>query len=125
MPGFRPARLARHDLSVGESLSPTATVQVDPISTYGEGQGFHPSRQKRGMGIRQDGKFDLGRITRFLEEYRSSADLKSCQSCAAERQSIQSQCVGSFCREIPASARRLLGKFWEPTEDLRKRGRRG
>jgi hypothetical protein len=33
-----------------------------------------PSSQKRGMGTRQNGKFDLGRITRSMEIITSSTD---------------------------------------------------
>jgi hypothetical protein len=62
-----------------------------------------------GMGTRQDGIFRLGRITRFMDGIRSSADLELCQSCAAERQSIQSQRVRAICAEIRALARRLRG----------------
>jgi hypothetical protein len=62
-----------------------------------------------GIDTRQDGNFDLGRITRFMEGIRFSADLESCQSCAAERQSIQSQRIRAICAEIRALARRLRG----------------
>jgi hypothetical protein len=75
----------------------------------GGGQGFRPSSQKRGMGTRQDGKFRAGKNYSIYGGIRSSTDLESCQSCAAERQSIQSQCVGATCAEIHALARRVQG----------------
>jgi len=74
------------------------------------------------MGIRQDWNFDLGRITRFLEEYRSSADLKSCQSCAAERQSIESQCVGAFCGISLLWHDACGRKFRNQSEDFMRNG---
>jgi hypothetical protein len=44
-----------------------------------------------------------------MEGIRFSADLESCQLCAAERQSTQSQRVRAICAEIRALARRLRG----------------